>query len=502
MKISVVDSLVSSIIVSRELEYIILDRTLHILESSSNSARFSEFPEAVTIGRDVRVGFPELCGTEDIIESIARGDCQNFKLQSLAKHNPKTAEICYVDLYIGYVPAETVSERRIILLLEDTTEQSSIQQKLFQKVNESSLLETAWSESQAYLNKIINSMADALIVTDGEGIIKKINPAARSMFGYGERDPIDRPISMLSPEFDRLPKSSQTSNSSVDLFRDIEISCTTQAGKNIIVSFSCSQLKTEFSDVPDLVYLGKDITKRVRSQARLLKSLEKEKKLNEFKSNFVSAISSEIRTPLNTLLLASELLKDIHREERDEIVKSIEVNVRRLAQIVEDVLTIAQTEMATDSPGADCVDVTRCCREIVNQIQLGLGDSQRLKFVETDPIEVSIDLKIVEYILTNLIGNVIKYSLSNIEISVKRDRFDRELFLEVFDPDYYLPREERENLLSANNTSNLSGMGLELALVQKYVEIHGGRIELESQVGTGTVFRVVLPVSSYTIGDR
>lgn len=490
------DSLVSSIIVSRELEYIILDRSLHILELSSNSIRFSEYPDEVSIGRDVRFGFPELCGTEDIIESIVRGDCQNFKLQSLAKKNSETALTCYIDLYIGYVPAENVAEQRIILLLEDTTEQSSIQQKLFQKVNESSLFEMAWSESQAYLDKIINSMADALIVTNGEGIIKKINPAARSMFGYGEYDPIDRSISMLSPELDRLPKSVQNSTSSIYLFRDLEITCTTNTGQNIIVSFSCSQLHAEFSDSPDLVYLGKDITQRVRSQARLLKSLETEKEMNEFKSSFVSAISYEIRTPLNTLLLASELLRDIHREDRDEIVKSIEVNVRRLAQIVEDVLTISQAEVATNSLGMDCVDVTSCCREITNKIKLGLGDSQRLKFVETELIEVSIDLKAIEYILTHLIDNVIKHSLSNLEISVKRDRFDRELFLEVLDPDCYLPREARENLLSANNTSNLSGMGLELALVQKYVGIHGGRIELESQVGTGTVFRVVLPFSS------
>lgn len=496
------DSLVSSIIVSRGLEYIILDRSLHILELSSNSTRFSEFPDAVKIGRDVRVGFPELCGTEDIIESIVRGNCQNFKLQSLAKNNPETNGNYYVDLCIGYVPAESGSERRIILWLEDTTEQSSIQQKLFQKVNESILLETAWSESQAYFDKIINSMADALIVTNGEGIIKKINPAARSMFGYGECDPIDRTISMLSPEFDRLPKSVRRSNSSIDLFRDIEINCTTNTGQNIVVSFSCSQLNTEFSDIPDLVYLGKDITKLVRSQARLIQSLEKEKELNDFKSNLVSAISYEIRTPLNTLLFSSELLRDIDRDDRDETVKSIEVNVRRLAQIVEDVLTISQTEMAINSRGIDCVDVTSFCQKIVRKIQLGLGDSQRLKLVETDPIEVPIDLKTIEYILINLVRNIIKYSSSNLEIFVKQNGVDRELLLEVFDPDCYLTKEERENRLSGNNTSNFSGMGLELAIVQKYVGIHGGRIELESQVGMGTVFRVVLPVSSYTTGER
>jgi PAS domain S-box-containing protein len=497
------NSLFFSILSCRELEYIILDRNFKILESSCHAKQFSEFPEEINIGNDIRLALPELCGSEETIESIIQGTCQNFKLNSIAKTNPQSTSAYYVDLYIGLIPAETEAERNIILLLEDTTEQMIVQQQLFQRVNEASLLKTAWSESQAYLDKIINSMADSLLVTNGKGIIKKINPAAREMFGYEENELLNHSILILLSQSEKLPITDLPPEVWNDDFSLIyEVNCITKSRQEIVVSFSCSQLPTKLMEMPDLVYLGKDITQRVQAEKKLRQVLEKEKELNQFKSQFISSLSHEIRTPLNTILLASELLRNIENPEQDEILVSIQSNIRNLMQVIEDVLLVSQTDNFELSLSEGWVDITDFCQKLVAEIQLGLGDSQRLQFFGNDRIEAQVDLKILRYILKKIIYSIIKYSSSNIEIQVKLDRSHQEILFDIFDPSCYLPQEDRENLLKANPISKISGIALELAIVQKSVESHGGRIELESEIKVGTVFRVVLPWQSHTINHR
>lgn len=496
------DSLFSSIISCRELEYIILTLDLKILEISPHAEKFSEFPNEVKVGQDIRVGFPELCGVEDTIASIGQGNSRNFKLKSIAKLPPKSPSLCYVDLYIGSVPAPLDGDRHIIVLLEDTTEQMLVQQKLFQRVNESSLLKTAWSESQAYLDKIINSMADSLLVTNWQGRIKKINPAAQKMFGYPEEELLDRSISILIAKSEQLPVYDGSYQFDRDiLFLNSELKCITQSGREIVVSFSCSQLPTNFLGMPDLVYLGKDMTQRVLLETRLRQILQKEKELNEFKSQFVSTLSHRIRTPLNTILLASELLRDIEDDEQDDLLISIQSNIGNLRQIIEDMLLVSQTGNSVLRISEELINITELCDEVVSEIQLGLGNSQRLKFLGNEVIAAKVDLTIFRHILKKIIDSVLKYSSSNLEIQIKSDLAVQEIRLDVLDPSCYLPQEDLERLSIANNISKISGIGLELAIVQKSVEIHGGRIELESDIEAGTVFRVVLPCQCGTIDD-
>jgi PAS domain S-box-containing protein len=245
------------------------------------------------------------------------------------------------------------------------------------------------------------------------------------MFGYEESDLLDRSICIL------IAPSNQMSVSNLDfglkkasILMNSEVQCITKSGQKIVVSFSLSRIHTTLSEMPDLVYLGKDITQRVLTETKLRQALEKEKEINEF------------------------------------------------------------------------------CKKIVNEIQLGLRDSQRLKFFEEDKIEARFDTTILKYIFTNTIHSITKYSSSNLEIYIRLERSREEIFFEVIDSSSYLREEDRDNISIANKSSNISGMSLELALVKKYVEIHGGRIEIESEIEFGTVFRVILPLQSCTIDDR
>jgi PAS domain S-box-containing protein len=496
------DSLSSSIISCRELEYIIIDQNLIIIEVSSQPDRFSEFPEEIKIGNDIRLALPELCGLEEVIDLIGQQGCQNFNLKSLAKTNPRFPSVCYVDLYIGCIPPAIEGERNMIILMEDTTEQAIVQQKLFQRVNESSLLKSAWSDSQLYLNKLINSMADALLITDAQGIIKKINPAAEKMFGYEEQELLDRSISILIFQSNEPPFSNLNFEfPNVDQFLVSEIDCITKSGQDIVVSFSCSQLQTTLTEMPDLIYMGKNMTQRVQVETIIRQALNKEKEINDFKSNFVSAISHQLKPPIDSLLFASKILQEIKKKEQDKIVDSIQFNIISLIKLVEEFVWVSKIDNSNVSYlSKNCFNITEFCKNIISDIQSSLGNSQKLVFLGNENIEAFINTEILKYLIKGTIYGVIKKNSSNLEVYLKKTR--GEILFEVFDPSRYVIQENQNRLVNENKILKISEIGLELAIVQQYVEIHGGRIELESDVKFGTVFRLVLPLQSCTIDDQ
>ncbi len=501
------NSLFRSSIAARGFEYIILDRHFTILDFSPQAIAFADRPEDLAIGGDIRSGFPELIGAESSLLALLQTQGDRFQLEGINKHNGSDCASIYINLYVTGLQEESPSSDRLLVLLENTTEQMLVQQKLVQRVNESSLLETAWEASQAYLDKIINSMADALLVTGADGTIKKFNPAATDLFGYDELELTNAPISLLSSEFQRLPQPHDPiALSDNDVFQNIEVSCTTKSGREIIVAFSCSMMQTEFDDRPDLVYLGKDITKRVQAEIKLQQAFEKERELSEMKSRLVATISHELRTPLNTILFASEILRDSHVQEPTDLLDVIDVNIKHLTQKVDDVLLVSQTDLQPLIGEKISVNLKEFCRSLIQEMQLSTGKVQVLKFVcQESTLEERIVPKILRYILLNLLSNAIEYSETQSAVYLKLSRTNEEVIFEVEEKCVLSPVRSQHlsfegsapNLnpktshSKTNQAQDVSHLGL--AIIQKYVSMAGGRIEVTGDAGMGRTFQVALP---------
>jgi PAS domain S-box-containing protein len=502
------NSLFRSPIAALGFEYIILDRDFTILDFSPQAIAFADEPEALAIGGDIRSGFPELIGAESSLlsEFFAAGDL--FQLEGINKSNSLHSDSIYINLYITSFQEDLQAPIRLLVLLEDTTEQMQVQQKLVQRVNESSLLETAWEASQAYLDKIINSMADALLVTGADGTIKKLNPAAAELFDYDEAELINAPISLLSSEFDRLPQPRYSiALSDNDVFQNIEISCVTKSGREIVVVFSCSMMQTEFNDRPDLVYLGKDITKRVQAEAKLQQAFAKERELSEIKSRLVSTITHELRTPLNTILFASELLRDSHASDLKDLLDVIDVNVKYLTQKVDDVLSVSHTDLQPPIGEKISVNLQDFCQNLIQEIELSQGKVKELKLVcPEQAIEERIVPTILRHILLYLLADVVKYSGSQSVVYLKLSRTKEEVIFEVeahnaqpqlrsqpLSSESSLPNSNPKTGPKNGNSNDISPLGLGLAMIQKYVGIEGGRIEVKGEIETGLTFQIALP---------
>ncbi|HEY9810775.1 MAG TPA: adenylate/guanylate cyclase domain-containing protein [Halomicronema sp.] len=263
------------LLLPHHLEYLTLDEDLIIVELSSNVKRFADCFDELDVGKDVRLSFPELIGTEDLLIGIFLGQEKSFELKSIGRFSHNTSPL-YLDLYVNLYEDEETQEKQLIIFFEDVTERMMLEQRLVQSSNETHLLLGFLSNSRNYINQIISSMAEALVVTKASGEIKSVNPAARSLFGYQEKELEGQNISTLiaNKSFLNLIAEEDILVEG-ELVKDVELPCYTKAGKKITVEFSCARIASdsdnnlEVNTTKDIIYIGRNITERQRTQQRI-----------------------------------------------------------------------------------------------------------------------------------------------------------------------------------------------------------------------------------------
>ncbi len=224
---------------------------------------------------DIRDHFPELYGCEDVFMAIAVNEMPHFALNGITRTTADGQNL-YLDLHVQATPSTAAADPYLILFIENVSEKMHLEQVLVQSTNESNLLLNALTASKNYIDRIVTAIADALIVTTPDQTIKTINHATEILFGYTQAELIDQPLSRLilnaDPLFAELAAAIQTEGV---LSRNIEVECQTKQGAKLNVAFSCSLIQTEAqgeSDhrlTQDIVYIGRDITERHRTQQRL-----------------------------------------------------------------------------------------------------------------------------------------------------------------------------------------------------------------------------------------
>ncbi len=251
------------------LEYLILDRNLIVLETSSGVQRFAECPDRPVKGKNVCDSFPELIGTEDILIAVLEGFQESFELKSIGRFSEAGSPL-YVDFYVNVYEIQDNFKNHLIVFVQDVTERMLLEQRLVQATNETGLLLSALGASRNYTNRIISSMADALLVTNLSGLLKNANRAALKLFEYErEEELIGQPISKLIDDGEFLNLIMQEDVlADGEILNNIEVVCKTKSGKKVFIEFSCSAIQTEIEDIRDFLYIGRDITDRLRMQQR------------------------------------------------------------------------------------------------------------------------------------------------------------------------------------------------------------------------------------------
>jgi PAS domain S-box-containing protein len=245
-----------------------------------------------------------------------------------------------------------------------------------------------------------------------------------------------------------------------------------------------------------------DVSDRKQAEEEILKALVREKELNELKSNFVSLVSHEFRTPLATILSSTELLQKYGyqwTEERKQIqFERIIAGVDRMTQLLNDVLVISKAESGKLRCNPVRLNIVEFCRGVVRELITNLDAGNRIQFIQQGNCnQVSVDAQLLSHILTNLISNAVKYSSPQSMVNVELFCQDDEVILQVHDSGIGIPGYDQDKLFDSfhrgANVGTIPGTGLGLAIVKQCVELHQGKIEVQSQLGQGTRFTVTLP---------
>ncbi|TFY99376.1 PAS domain S-box protein [Ramlibacter henchirensis] len=252
-----------------------------------------------------------------------------------------------------------------------------------------------------------------------------------------------------------------------------------------------------------------DITARKKSEAEIREALEQQKALNELRTRFVAMTSHEFRTPLAAILSAEEVLRHygdrLPQAERIETLDSIADGVQRMSRMMDRVMLLGKADagMLDFVPGQ--VDLRALCRQLVEEARRQHPQS-RCKVAARWGAGVGrglYDEKLLRHIFGNLLSNAVKYSPGGGDVDLHVRREAGEMVFEVIDQGIGIPPDEIQHLFGsfhrASNVGQIQGTGLGLAIVKNAVEMHGGRIEVASELGKGSRFTVRLPLQAEVV---
>ena len=255
----------------------------------------------------------------------------------------------------------------------------------------------------------------------------------------------------------------------------------------------------------EILALNRDLEEKIAARtAELNVALAEEKELNRLKSNFISMVTHEIRTPLALILCSSEILSRyldrLAPEKRSEHLRTIDSAVQRMSDLLEDVLLFSKAEAGRMEFNPVEMDLKKFCATLVDELLSATSRRCPIKLACDISEPARADENLLRHVLSNLISNAAKYSPPGtpVNISVSRDGGDA-IFV-VQDHGVGIPTEDRKRLFTpfyrGKNVATIPGTGLGLVIVKHCVERQGGRIEIESAENLGTRVSVRLPLFS------
>jgi signal transduction histidine kinase len=216
---------------------------------------------------------------------------------------------------------------------------------------------------------------------------------------------------------------------------------------------------------------------------------------NAFKDDLMAMFAHDFKGPLQVISGYSELLLETEREEVQQYLRTIVEQTRRLTKLSEDALALAATQSAGFSLSRQEQDIAAFLHETAGPLDRGTG---RLIFVgPAAPVMLAFDRGRLRHVVENVVGNALKYSAGNVEVRVVPAA--GEVRIEVADEGIGIPADERQRVFARfgrgtnARTRGIPGSGVGLYIAKKIVEVHGGRLTVESVENEGSTFSIVLP---------
>ena len=469
-------------------------------------ADISDPPELIARAKTLSYEFatPITPGFEALVFKASRGIEDIYELTYIRKDGSRFPAVVSVtalrdaqDVIIGYLLIGTDNTAR--KLVEE--EQKKLDQRL--------------RDQQFYTRSLIESNIDAIMTTDPAGIITDVNKQMEALTGCTRDELIGAPFKgfFTDPERAEAAIKRVLSEKSVT---DYELTARARDGKQTVVSYNATTFYDRNRTLQGVFAAARDVTERKRVEAELQQAKAAAESASRTKSDFLASMSHEIRTPMNAIMGIADLLaKTALSPEQDKYVQIFRRAGDNLLNLINDILDLSKVEasqLELERTGFSLKDHL----EKVTEMVVARAEEKGLAMVCEIAPDVANDLigdpTRLRQVLLNLLGNAIKFTESGeVTLRVASDAnpsVPTALRFTVTDTGIGIPDEklsrvfERFTQADSSTTRRFGGSGLGLTISKRLVELMGGRIWVESEVGSGSVFAFAVPFEIATTVNR
>jgi len=434
-------------------------------------------------------------GFEALIFKASRGIEDIYELTYIRKDGSRFPALLSVtalrdaqNQIIGYLLIGTDNTARMVVETE--------RQKLDQRLR----------DQQFYTRSLIESNIDALITTDPVGIITDVNKQMEALTGCTRDELIGAPFKNYFTDPDRAEAGIRRVLAEKKV-TDYELTARARDGTRTEVSYNATTFYDRDRTLQGVFAAARDVTERKRVEAELQQAKAAAESASRTKSDFLASMSHEIRTPMNAIIGIADLLaKTTLTQEQDRYVQIFRRAGDNLLLLINDILDLSKVEasqLELEHTGFWMHELLANLTDMVAGRAHEKGLELTCEIAADVPLGLVGDPTRVSQVLLNLIGNAIKFTESgHVRLHVQRDQSPSGLValrFTVSDTGIGIPERklakvfERFSQADSSTTRRFGGSGLGLTICKQLVELMGGRIWVQSELGAGSVFSFTVP---------
>src|SRR5262245_44414243 len=354
--------------------------------------------------------------------------------------------------------------------------------------------------TSAYTRAVLDNAADAIFTVDEAGTIRSFNASAERVFGYPSAAIVGQPVAVI------IPDVGAESASALGPGDRRELTGRRADGQRFPLDLGIGEMRDDSRRL--LIGVARDVTERKRVEEELLQAKEAAESANRAKSTFLANMSHELRTPLNAIIGYSEMLSEDARDSGNEAfvadLEKIQKAGNHLLGLINSVLDLSKIEAGKMELYLETFDLATMLRDATATIQpLILQKGNRLVLeVPATLGTMHADITKVRQTLFNLLSNASKFTEDGtITLAVARTSDDGRdwISFRVSDTGVGMTPTQLQNIFQAfqqadaSTTRKYGGTGLGLAITQKFCQMMGGDVSVESTLDVGTTFTIRLP---------
>ncbi|WP_346237511.1 PAS domain S-box protein [Niabella insulamsoli] len=355
------------------------------------------------------------------------------------------------------------------------------------------------AEKQGILAAIVKSSDDAIVSKTLKGIITSWNGGAERLFGYTESEAIGQHISLIIPP-DRMDEETYiinqiVSGQSVSHFETLRV---TKTGQEIPISLTISPVLDGKGKIIGASKIARDISERLRIQREKELLYNEVKLLSKKKDDFIAMTTHELKTPMTSLMGFLQVLqmRVSSEDPNGGFIRRCIKQVDKLSMLINDLLEFSKDQDGKLQIRPAPFDIVSLIAELIEPYKE--DRLNKIEFSAADSLMVNADRLRIGQVIINLLSNAVKYSPNGGRIKIKAGAEDGNIFVSVKDEGIGIDQNCLQNLFdqfyrAVKPGYNIPGLGMGLYISRQIVELHGGEINVASEMGKGSTFKFMLP---------